>query len=37
MVSREDVHAIISQLGVGYNYKGARMIESAVLLALEEI
>ena len=36
MVSREDVHAIISQLGVGYNYKGARMIESAVLLALED-
>lgn len=36
MAKNEDVHAIIAQIGIGYNYKGAAMLELALLHALEE-
>lgn len=36
MATTEDVHAVISQIGVGYNYKGTTMIERAVLHAIQD-
>ena len=36
MATTETVHAVIAQLGAGYNYKGTAMIERAVLHAIRE-
>jgi two-component system, response regulator, stage 0 sporulation protein A len=36
VATTKDVHAVISQIGVGYNYKGTTMIERAVLHAIQD-
>ena len=36
MAKTEEIHVVISQLGIGYNYKGTVMLERAVMRALED-
>jgi hypothetical protein len=36
MQTAKEVHSVISRMGVGYNYKGAVMVELAVKFAADE-